>query len=202
MAERLAQAQALAAIGAVRLVVDLGRDQRDFHRAIVIQAVVGFIQMPVQRVEVAGRRLGEVRALLQPYRRVLHDVAVVPATYVPLRVALLVCVLPDYLRGHVEAALRLALGSGRLPDGRLGFFHPDNLTFGEGIYLSRLVAAAHGVEGVEGVQVTRLQRLFEAPNQEIARGVLPLGTFEVAQLDNDPSFPEHGRLALTLKGGR
>jgi hypothetical protein len=35
----------------------------------------------------------------------------------------------------------------------LGFFHPDNLTFGEGVYLSKLVAAAQAVPGVEGVTV-------------------------------------------------
>jgi len=89
-----------------------------------------------------------------------------------------------------------------LPDGRLGFFHPDNLTFGEGIYLSKLVAAAQAVTGVESVKVNKLQRLYEPPNSEIENGVLPLGPLEVARLDNDPSFPENGRLILDVRGGR
>jgi hypothetical protein len=149
-----------------------------------------------------GRLLGEVRELLQPYRRILHDLAVVPAVHVPLRVGLFVCVLPSHLRGHVEAALRQVLGSRRLPDGRLGFFHPDNLTFGDDIRLSRLVAATQAVAGVESVEVTALHRLESPAARELEEGILRLGPLEVAQLDNDPNFPENGRLELTVEGGR
>jgi hypothetical protein len=115
-----------------------------------------------------------------------------------------VCVLPHYLRGHVEAALLDVFSNRVLPDGRRGFFHPDNLTFGEGIYLSKLVAAAQAVPGVESVsvKVTKLQRLFEGPNHEIENGILPLGPLEVARLDNDASFPEKGKFVLVMGGGR
>ena len=68
--------------------------------------------------------------------------------------------------------------------------------------MSKLIAAAQRVSGVESVQATRLQRQGEAANQEIEQGVLPLGPLEVAQLDNDPSFPEHGKLTLEMRGGR
>ena len=39
-----------------------------------------------------------------------------------------------------------------LPDGRRGLFHPDNFTFGQPVYLSRLYAAAHAVDGVDSVE--------------------------------------------------
>jgi hypothetical protein len=84
----------------------------------------------------------------------------------------------------------------------LGFFHPDNLTFGQGVLLSRLVAAAQAVPGVESVRVTRLERLGEGPNGEIETGLLPLGPLEIARLDNDPSMPVNGRLELAMRGGR
>jgi len=84
----------------------------------------------------------------------------------------------------------------------MGFFHPDNMTFGEGVYLSPLVAVVQSVEGVESVKVNKLQRLNEPPNQEIENGILPLGPFEIARLDNDPSFPENGLLRLDMRGGR
>jgi hypothetical protein len=89
-----------------------------------------------------------------------------------------------------------------LAGGRKGFFHPDNLSFGEGIYLSRLIATAQAVEGVESVVVTRLERLGEGPNREIEFGLLPLGPLEVAQVDNDPSLPENGKFTLKMGGGR
>jgi predicted phage baseplate assembly protein len=146
--------------------------------------------------------LDEIAAHIARYRRIGHDVVVKPAHSVPLEIELQVCVLPHYLGGHVEAALLERFSNRVLPDGRLGFFHPDNLTFGEGIYLSRLVALAQAVTGVESVAVTKLQRLFEGANGEIENGVLPLGPLEVARLDNDPGFPENGILRLKMGGGR
>jgi hypothetical protein len=113
-----------------------------------------------------------------------------------------VCALPGYQRAHVEAALLAVFGDKRLPGAKLGFFHPDNLTFGDDLYLSRIVAAAQVVEGVECVTVTALHRLFAPPNHELKNGVLPLANDEIAQLDNDPNFPEHGVLKLTVRGGR
>jgi len=89
-----------------------------------------------------------------------------------------------------------------LADGQLGFFHPDNLTFGEGIYLSKLVAAAQAVTGVESARVTKLERFGEGARGELEEGILKLGPLEVPQLDNDPNFPERGTLKLTMRGGR
>jgi hypothetical protein len=111
-------------------------------------------------------------------------------------------VAPAYLGAHVKAALLERFSNRVAPDGRLGFFHPDNLSFGQSMYLSALVAAAQALEGVESVQVTKLQRLFEGPARELDTGVLPLGPFEVARADNDPNFPERGRIAFMLRGGR
>lgn len=151
---------------------------------------------------------------LYSYRRMGHDVVVKSATYVPLAIALKICVMPDYLRGHVKAALLEVFSNRQLPNGQLGFFHPDNLTFGTGIYLSTLVATAQSVQGVMSVQVTRLKRLeyvanpsktpdsAESSSQEILNGILSLTPWEIAQLDNDPSFPENGILKLDIGGGR
>jgi len=58
------------------------------------------------------------------------------------------------------------------------------------------------VAGLRRYQVgTRPQRPQSRPHVP-AGGVLKLGPFEIAQLDNDPSFPERGRLTLDLRGGR
>jgi len=153
--------------------------------------------------------LTEIEAYLEPYRRVGHDLRVEGARYVGIDLALNVCVLPHYLRGHVETTLRQAFGARVLPDGSLGFFHPDNLGFGEGIYVSRIVAAAQGVAGVMEVRVARLARYHigapaadEDANELPAGAVLKLGAFEIARLDGDPSFPENGRFTLIMRGGR
>jgi len=154
------------------------------------------------RVEAEPSLLREVEARLYRYRRIGHDLRVQSARLAPLEIQLTLCVRPDYLRGHVKAALLDVFSNRTLTGGKRGLFHPDNLTFGESIYLSKLVAAAMAVPGVESATVTRLQRFGEPPNREIENGVLPLGPLEVAQVDNDPSFPEHGRLELVMGGGR
>jgi hypothetical protein len=146
--------------------------------------------------------LEEVSDSLASVRRMGQDLSVRFARYVPLELELVVCVQPQYLRGHVKAALLDIFSNRRLPNGQSGLFHPDNLTFGDDIYMSKLVAAAQAVPGVESVTVGRLERLYEGRNQEIEEGVLRLGPLEVARLSNNPSFPERGRLQLTMRGGR
>ncbi|HEV7515385.1 MAG TPA: putative baseplate assembly protein, partial [Thermoanaerobaculia bacterium] len=157
---------------------------------------------PLAAVADVDGLLAEIRRALQRYRRIGHDLVVRRAVTVPLEVRLAVCVRPHYLRGHVEADLLAVLGTGTLPEGRRGFFHPDNLTFGQGIALSRLVAAAQAVTGVESVRVAAFHRLHHRPNHEIANGFLPLSPLEIARLDNDPRSPGNGRLRLDLRGGR
>jgi len=150
----------------------------------------------------AAALLQQVDKSLYRYRRIGHDLDVRTAIYVPLDIELSVCVDPDYLRAHVAADLLDVFSNRALPNGKRGFFHPDNLTFGDGVYLSALVAAAQAVDGVRSVDVTRMKRLFAAPNHEIENGILPLTSGEIAQLDNDPNYPEHGKLALVMRGGR
>jgi hypothetical protein len=154
--------------------------------------------------QVPAGLLSEVRNYLEPYRRMGHDLTVAAAIYVPLELVLSVCVLPDYLRAHVEEDLLQVLGNGVQPNGQTGFFNPNNLSFGEGIYVSKIVAAAQAVTGVASIEVKRLSRYqVDINNHSVPPfGVLTLGPFEIAQLDNDPSFPERGRLELKLRGGR
>lgn len=146
--------------------------------------------------------LAAVEQALEAYRRIGHDLVVGPARLVPLDVALSVCAKPGHQHGQILAELYRVLGNGRLPGGRLGFFHPDALTFGEPVRLSRLVAVAAAVAGVESVQVTRLRRLFEQDRGEREDGVLRLGPLEIATCDNDPDRPENGLLAVSLGGAR
>jgi hypothetical protein len=154
--------------------------------------------------------LDEVDAYLEAFRRIGHDLEVTPADYVSLDLAMTICVLPNYLRAHVEAALLDRFSNRVNADGSKGFFHADNLTFGQGIPVSQIVAAAQASTGVQNVQVTRLEQYEigepQAGENEAAElptgGILSLGPRQIARLDNDPNFPENGRLVLDMRGGR
>jgi hypothetical protein len=145
--------------------------------------------------------LHRVEHRLRWFRRLGHDLRVEAAVRVPIYISLTVCVKSVYLRAHVLADLEARFGTGTLPDGSLAFFHPDNLTFGEGLYLSQIVSLAQSVPGVESVQVQRFEREFDPASSGIASGVLSFGPFEIAECDSDPSFPENGRIEF-LMGGR
>ena len=157
---------------------------------------------PFGEVNAGSELLDEIHGRLHRYRRMGHDLVVMSAQRVPLDIELMVCVSPDYLRGHVKSELLSVFSNKRLDNGSLGFFHPDNVTFGEDIHLSKLVACAQAVEGVASVRVSKMQRWCEPANNEIETGVLPMGSFEIAQLDNDPSLAENGILTLDMRGGR
>ena len=81
-----------------------------------------------------------------------------PRDYVPLKLALTVCVLPDYLRGHVEAAVLDALSNRVLPDGTLGLFPPRQPELRRRRLVSRILATAQSIPGVQNVMVTELER--------------------------------------------
>ncbi|MET0646938.1 MAG: putative baseplate assembly protein [Pyrinomonadaceae bacterium] len=145
----------------------------------------------------------ELRRHLERYRLAGHDVEINGPSFVPLEVELYVCILPGYFRSDVRAALLEVLGNRALADGRRGLFHPDKFTFGQSVYLSHVHAAAQGVEGVRFVAVRKLTRFGSGRAfAGLEDGRLSIGRLEIARLDNNPNFPEHGVLRLTLEGGR
>jgi len=153
----------------------------------------------------------EIDSYLEPYRRMGHDLEVKLAQYIPLDLALTVCVLPDFQRAHVESAILDVLSNRVLPDGTLGLFHPNKLTFGQGIFTSQIIAAVQGIPGVQEVQLTRLQPFLlgepaQGPDDPVTevppKGVLFLGPFQIARLDNDLGELQNGRLTLNMRGGR
>ncbi|MBR0846471.1 putative baseplate assembly protein [Bradyrhizobium diazoefficiens] len=144
----------------------------------------------------------QLRHHLERFRMAGYDLDVRPPRYVPLDVTLHVCVKPDYFRAEVAQAVRAVLSSTVLPDGTLGLFHPDNFSFGDSVYLSRIIAAAQGVEGVEAVQAEKFQRFISPLATSLDDEVIPIGSLEIAQLANNPSFRERGRLVINAGGGK
>lgn len=152
--------------------------------------------------EVSPRFAAQLRRHLERFRMAGYDLDVASPRFVPLDVMLHVCVKPDYFRSDVLRAVQLELSSQVLADGRLGVFHPDNFSFGEPVYLSRVIAAAQAVEGVDAVQAERFQRLVNPSGTSLEQGVVPIGSQEIAQLANNPNFRERGQIVLHAGGGK
>lgn len=152
-------------------------------------------------LEVTPAFEAELRAFLERYRLAGYDLEVDGPVPVPLELVIEVCVRPGFRADQVQRELLQALGSGRLAGGRRGFFHPDNFTFGQPVYLSQIEQVARSVPGVDWLVATTFRRLGHPDNQELEQGLLRPGPLEIAQLANDPNFPEHGWLELIMRGG-
>lgn len=146
--------------------------------------------------------LNDMEAVFSRVRRIGWDAVAIGASLIPVQLTLKVCIRPEYIAAQVVAVLKAKFSARILPDGTRGFFHPDNQIFGQGVAVSRIVAAAQSVPGVLSVQVQELHRYGEAPQQEIENGVLTLTSEEIAELEDDPNFPERGKLTITSQGGR
>jgi Baseplate J-like protein len=144
----------------------------------------------------------EIRNFVEPFRLAGHDLEVDGPNFVPLEIEARVSVAPDNFRSDVGAALLQVFSDGVLPDGQRGVFHPDNFTFGQPVYLSPLYAAAQKVDGVVSVRIVTFQRQGRNSTEALDKGKLELGRLEIAQLDNNPDFPERGVFRLTLEGGK
>lgn len=159
---------------------------------------------PLGSEKASATLLHTVEQYLEPYRQMGHDLYVERAHYIPLDISMTICVQPGYLRGHVQVALLNHFSNRMLPSGQRGYFHPDNMTFGESLALSKLVAAAQSVVGVACVsemQIIAQSQTYSWPGDTPA-AVIPFGPFDIPQVDNDPSFPENGTFKLKLVGGR
>jgi hypothetical protein len=140
--------------------------------------------------------------LVNRYRLAGQDVQLESPQYVPLQIKLTVCVDPSYFQSDVKQALLAVLGSQLQPNGQPGYFDPVSFAFGETVYLSPIYAAARKVAGVTSVSASVFQPQGVATKSYLRRGEIPLGALQIARMDNDPSYPNHGQLTLVIQGGK
>jgi len=149
-----------------------------------------------------------MRNFLEQFRLAGYDLEIEAPRFVSLDLAFTVCVAPGYFRSAVRLALLDAFSNRDLADGTRGFFHPDDFTFGESVYLSQVVARAMQVPGVRWIDTNdvppapnRFRRWGEASHGETAAGRITMARLEIARLDNDPNQPENGKIDFFMEGG-
>ena len=142
-------------------------------------------------VDDAFRR--DARAFIDRYRVVGNDLEIDTPRFVPLEIAMRVCVDQQHFRADVHAVLLERFRR---------FFDPDHFTFAQPLYLSAIYAAARSVEGVDGVVIDVFRRRGFPNSDGLDAGRLDFDRLEIAQLANSRDFPERGVLNVTIQGGR
>ena len=143
-----------------------------------------------------------LKAAAERYRLAGQDLELDSPQYLSLQIELQVCVDPNYFSSDVKQALLQVLGNGIMPNGQPGLFYPDTFTFGQTVYLSPVYAAARSVAGVVTVTATKFQPQGVDTMQYLDAGEIKLGPLQVARLENNPSYPDHGQLTLLMEGGK
>jgi hypothetical protein len=150
-------------------------------------------------------------AELQTYLGARHlagyDLQITAPEYLPIDLEIEFSVAPGSQSSSLQETLEQVLGNSILPDGSKGFFYPDNFTFGQNLYVSKIFAAVMGVPGVQSAQITRLARLHSGQSASettanLAEGFLAVGTDQIVRLDNDPNFPQNGTLSVIPQGAQ
>jgi hypothetical protein len=157
----------------------------------------------------------QIENYLNAVRLIGEDLEIRPAQYVPLDIGMRLCAHPDYWISDLDAVLQQEFSDGYTPDGRPGFFHPDNWTFGQPLYASQLIGRALGVTGVGRVLSISIRRwhsqhgvstveLTLAPEDmpESLVEKLDVTPFEIIQVANNPDHLEQGRILFSIEGGR
>ncbi len=135
-----------------------------------------------------------------------YDLDVIKPVYIAVDLAIEFCPALGFRVPDVEQALLRVFSNGDLPNGAKGFFHPDNFSFGDNLYVSRIYEAAMQVPGIDSAHITRLAHLHAAqPRRDtdanLRQGFLQAGPDQILRLDNDRNAPQNGILHVAPRGG-
>lgn len=164
------------------------------------------------------RLLHDVQTYLDHVRKIGHRVRVTQQVSVPIDLRMTIVVDSRFSRQVVRKAIAQRISNQTMPDGSLGFFHPDSLRLGQSIHSNEIVREVLKVDGVLDAVVTYFARWRE-PCQTNSSATeahakpaestvvipwhqteLEFGPLEIAQLDTNRKAG--GQLSLTLEGGR
>jgi len=142
----------------------------------------------------------EVARHLEAVRLIGEDIEIRPPRWVPLVIEVDICAHPHYWPEDIKYVLDMEFSEGYLPDGRTGFFHPDNWTFGQSLHASQIIGRIQEVEGVDHVKKLTMKR-FSQPDI-ISSEIIKVKANEIIQVRDNPEVMEEGSITFCVEGGR
>jgi predicted phage baseplate assembly protein len=144
---------------------------------------------------------GKLRSFLDQRRD--PNVSLRITDFVPINMQLVASVEIDDAFPHQAtiAKVQSALNPVVNPDGTIGFFAFERLSFGESIHLSAVYARLQSVPGVKDALITTFRRLDVDADPTTVRESIFIRPTELGVILNDPSQPDKGSLTITGAGG-
>lgn len=157
---------------------------------------------PAAGIELSESLRAEIASHLEAVRLIGEDIELRPPRYVPLEITITVCARADVWIEDLRDVLEQEFSDGWTSDGRRGFFHPDEWSFGQALHRSQIEGRLQAIAGIEHV-VEIVMKRFNAPTPGVSElEQLEMAFDEVVLLANEPDHLERGRLEFAFKGGR
>jgi hypothetical protein len=156
---------------------------------------------PLGTFELSEERRTELEDHLDCVRQAGRDVVVRDPKFVPVDLEIRICVEPTAFVGEVAGRVLQELTGRPAPRRIVGFFDPDNFTFGTPLRRAALEARIQAVDGVRAVEHMRIRPRGIEKLRPFTELVYPVADNEVIRLENDASHPERGILRLIMEGG-
>lgn len=155
---------------------------------------------PVGATELSPELRQRISRHLEAVRLIGEDLEIRGPVFVPLDIAITLCIHPDFWIEDVRSCLKEEFSESYTSDGRMGFFHPDRWTFGQPLWASEMIGRIQRVEGVDHVKEVLMKR-WNDPASPTDR-VTQVGPNEIIRVRNSPDFSEDGYIVFDIKGGR
>jgi len=155
---------------------------------------------PIGTTELSVSLRARVSAYLNAVRLIGEDLEIRAPQPVPLDINVVLCASAAVWPEDIQFVLEQEFSTGWTPDGRRGFFHPDDWTFGQPLHASQIIGRVLRVDGVEHTVSVAIRRW----NSPFAAGesLTQLAPNEIIQVMNDPDHREWGFTTFTVQGGR
>jgi hypothetical protein len=155
---------------------------------------------PTGARDLALDQLQKIARYLDSVCLIGEDLEIRLPNYVPLRIKVTLSIDPQYWPEDIRLVLDQEFSDGYLPDGRMGFFHPDLWTFGQSLAKSQILGRVQAVPGVSHVLDVTMHGWCQntAGNEDL----IEVRINEIIRVRNDHDHLEWGFIDFDLQGGR
>lgn len=143
-----------------------------------------------------------IAAHLEAVRLIGEDIELRPPRFVALDIRVIVCARPDVWREDLRFVLDQEFSDSWTSDGRRGFFHPDEWSFGQALHRSQIEGRLQQIAGIEHVVSIAMKRFATPLPAQSNIEQLEMRFDEVVLLANDPDHLEQGLIRFDVRGGR
>lgn len=103
--------------------------------------------------------LNEIKSYLDNVKMIGYQIRVESAKYVPLVIGLQVYIYREHDSPQLRERITMAFSSNDNPNGSRGFFHPDNFTFGDHVFVSKIYEVLENISEVKYAIISEFRRV-------------------------------------------